>query len=64
MCKTLQIEVLLIDHENVISGNLDKEVYFSFGYRTDLENSCGVTFKNEHFIFGGGFADSRQVYTR
>ena len=55
--------VLFIDHENMISGNLDKEVNFSFGYGTDLVNSCGVTFKNEHFIFGG-FSERRQVYKR
>ena len=55
--------VLFIDLENIISGNMDKEVNFSFGYRTDVDGSCGVTFKNEHFIFGG-FSEQRQVYKR
>ena len=41
---------------------MEKEVNFSFGDGTDLRGSCGVTFKNEHFIFGG--SDARQVYKR
>ena len=51
------------DVQNIISGNLDKEINFSFGKETNLRGSCGVTFKNEHFMFGG-YETKRQVYKR
>ena len=43
---------------------MEKEVNFSFGDGTDLIGSCGVTFKNEHYMFGGDLFGKDEGYTR
>ena len=35
------------------SGKDDRSINFQFGENTEVKYSCGVTFRNEHFIFGG-----------
>ena len=45
-------------------GTLDKNVMFSFGDETTAFATCGVTFKNEHYVFGGYRNTNRQVYKR
>ena len=47
---------------NIIKGDLNKEVNFSYGDRAKPSNSCGVTFKNEHYLFGGNWQFNRQVH--
>ena len=45
---------------NFVLGYFDKEINFSFGDGTDASGSCGVTFKNEFWMFGGE-NEKRQV---
>ena len=52
----------ILNLEKLISflGYFDKEINFSFGDGTDAYGSCGVTFKNEFWMFGG-WNEKRQV---
>ena len=34
-------------------GHFDEAINFSFGDKTDADGACGVTFKNEFWLFGG-----------
>ena len=39
---------------NINSGSLEEvNLDFNLRYETTLSGSCGVTFKDEHFMFGG-----------
>ena len=55
----------ILNLEKLISflGYFDKEINFSFGDGTDAAASCGVTFKNEFWMFGGR-NEMRQVNKR
>ena len=46
---------------NFVLGYFDKEINFSFGDGTDARRSCGVTFKNEFWMFGGVYEGIKQV---
>ena len=43
---------------------MNKEINFSFGDRARPSDSCGVTFKNEYYLFGGDWQFNRQVHKR
>ena len=60
-------KLLVIQYYNIILGTLEKEINFSFGNKTTTNGACGVTFRNEYYLFGGGLlfdgkpTDYRQV---
>ena len=35
------------------AGFDDRDINFKFGDNTEVFHSCGLTFKNQHFVFGG-----------
>lgn len=43
------VDTLLIDDETGIARKID----FRYGNNTEVRESCGITWKNKHYIFGG-----------
>ena len=51
--------ILNTDHSNNVpvitnaAGLDDRDINFEFGENTEVHNSCGLTFRNQYFVFGG-----------
>ena len=61
-------DVLILNRVNVknvpvltnASGREDRNFYFLMGENAHVSYSCSITFKNEHFVFGGN-AERKQI---
>ena len=42
------------------SGREDRNFYFEYGEKTEVDRSCAITWRNEHYVFGG-YSNDRQV---
>ena len=40
------------------SGREDRNFYFEYGEGVQVTRSCGLTWRNEHYIFGGGIHEN------
>ena len=45
------------------TGRVDRDLAFTFAKNTSVLNSCSVTFKNQHYVYGGYVYDGyeRQI---